>query len=232
MYSSVTHIFSQRDRDAVAAHVEATAARTMSTFSSNRWRDEIEAALLDAVFSARASYGGPETGVRRVIATWREYRGVDRLDDLTAFSAFADRPDELVSILGNRQRVAGNKITKAEAVVDIAAALIGLGVRHCNDLDDADDQRAAVTAVAGVGPKTWECVLFTAGAHTTDASELISGFVADALGRDIDRDTADVLLAATAESMGVDVRALEHSVWRYQRRLVPVTKRPPLSEVG
>ncbi|EID80663.1 hypothetical protein W59_06910 [Rhodococcus opacus RKJ300 = JCM 13270] len=38
------------------------------------WPHEIEAGLLDAAFSARATYGTPTTGVRAVVTRWRDHR--------------------------------------------------------------------------------------------------------------------------------------------------------------
>jgi hypothetical protein len=49
------------------------------------WPHEIEAGLLDAAFSARATYGTPTTGVRAVITRWRDHRAAP-LDDLTALA--------------------------------------------------------------------------------------------------------------------------------------------------
>ncbi len=53
------------------------------------WPREAEAALLDAIFAARATYGTPTSGVRRVVANWRAHRKHE-LDDLGALAAFAD----------------------------------------------------------------------------------------------------------------------------------------------
>ncbi len=87
------------------------------------WPRESEAALLDAIFSSRAAYGTPKTGVRAVVDRWRTHRSVaadDRLDSLPALAAFTDRGDELATILGNRQRVPGNYFTKAEGAARAA----------------------------------------------------------------------------------------------------------------
>lgn len=232
MYSSVTHIFSQHDRDAIARHIEATAAQDYSPFWTTGWPSETEAALLDAVFSARATYGGTNTGVRRVVSRWRAYRNTDHLDDLAALASFTERPDALAEILGNRQRVAGNSTTKAEAVAKSAAVLVGCGVRAADQLFDADDQREAFTAVAGVGPKTWECALFLVGRRTLDALLHFVAFASDAVGRRVEGELAEHFLQLTAESMGAPHAALEHAVWRYQRRIGPAAPLPSLSEAG
>lgn len=64
------------------------------------WPDEIEAALIDAVFSVRARYGSRErkTGVFGAVTRWREHRG-EPADDLRVLAAVA--PDTLRSITNN-----------------------------------------------------------------------------------------------------------------------------------
>lgn len=218
MYSSVIHIFSQRDREALTAHIATCVTPAKSPYWNPGWPQEIEASLLDAVFSARATYGGPETGVRRVVSRWREYRQCESLDDPTALAAFVNNPEELAEILGNRQRVAGNSTTKAECAARIATALTGLGVARAEDLVDSDELRAAFTAVPGAGRKTWECALFLVGERTPNSLLQVIAFTSDAVGRTLDGESAEMLLAVTAESMNVERAALEHAVWRYQRR--------------
>ncbi|MER2223919.1 MAG: hypothetical protein ABS976_20255, partial [Rhodococcus sp. (in: high G+C Gram-positive bacteria)] len=103
------------------------------------WPRESEAALLDAIFSSRAAYGTPKTGVRAVVDRWRTHRSVaadDRLDSLPALAAFTDRGDELATILGNRQRVPGNYFTKAEGAARAAKALVESGCRSSADVEE------------------------------------------------------------------------------------------------
>ncbi|MEO7078968.1 MAG: hypothetical protein ABIY38_08755 [Rhodococcus sp. (in: high G+C Gram-positive bacteria)] len=232
MYSSVTHIFSQRDREALTVHIEKCATPAKSPYWNPGWPQEIEVALLDAVFSARATYGGPETGVRRVIARWREYWQCESLDDPTALAAFMDKPEELTEILGNKQRVAGNSTTKAECAARLATALTGLGVARAEDLVDSDELRAAFTAVPGAGTKTWECVLFLVGKRTPNSLLQVIAFTSDAVGRTLDGESAGMLLALTAEAMNVERAALEHAVWRYQRRFPLPQRGSELKAVG
>ncbi|MGB6052346.1 MAG: hypothetical protein WBG14_16040 [Rhodococcus sp. (in: high G+C Gram-positive bacteria)] len=237
MYSPVTHIFSQHDHDAVRFHIEDTAALTVSPFWTPGWPDELEIALLDAVFTARAPYGGPGNGVRRVLSRWRAYRSLElhrreHLDDIGALANFQTCPEDLAEILGNRQRVSGNSTTKADAAARAAATLIALGVRTAADLDDHGDRRRAVTAITGVGSKTWECALFLVGRRTPDAIRYLVAFISDAVGREVDLSEASGLLGVAAETLGSETVVLEHAAWRYRRRF-PLPPLPvPLSEVG
>jgi hypothetical protein len=107
--------------------------------SPGGWPNEIEAALIDAVFSARATYGGPNSGVRAVVRRWRDERekangAAVPLDDLTEIARYADRGAELADILGNHQRVPGNATTKATGVACAAQNLVNVGVRHAADV--------------------------------------------------------------------------------------------------
>ncbi|MGA9869575.1 MAG: hypothetical protein WBQ44_00285 [Rhodococcus sp. (in: high G+C Gram-positive bacteria)] len=229
MYSSVTHIFSPRECEAIATHIEHTVRQSVSPAWAPGWPGEIEAAVLDAAFSLRAAYGGPETGVRKVVAQWRHHRGGTPIDDLTELAAFCRKPDQLAAILGNRQRTGDNTTTKAEAAARVAAVLVEQGVRSAHQLGDCDDQRLAVTVVPGIGDKTWENVLFVAGIRTENGIGLLRSFASQALGCEVDAATAASLIEYTAEGLGIRQAHLEHAIWRYQRR-VGVTA--PLVDAG
>lgn len=110
---------------ALLDHIDAELPRESWPHWTDGWPHEIEAALLDAAFSARATYGTPTTGVRAVITRWRDHRGAP-LDDLTALAAHADEPEGLLAVLNNRQRVPGNYTTKAQAVATAAHSLTEL----------------------------------------------------------------------------------------------------------
>ncbi len=207
--------------ETVAATSDLTAAvlravpRESSPFWFPGWRDT-EAALLDAVFSARASYGGPTTGVRGVVATWRTHRQ-GRTDDLAAFAACDG--DGLAELLGNRQRVPGNRTTKAAAVVAAAAALTGAGVRSAADVTDTEHLRRAVVDVPGLGERTWLCFLGALGVVTDDAAALIASFLREVTGATnfLDPASVDHALAVIADELAVDVPTVRHALWRHRR---------------
>ncbi|MCL2536653.1 MAG: hypothetical protein FWE39_21035, partial [Nocardiaceae bacterium] len=177
---------------------------------------ESEAALLDAVFSARATYGTPTSGVRRVIGNWREHRDHE-LDDLAALAAFVDAPDALAEILGNRQRVPGNYTTKAEAAALAAAALVEAGIGGSNRIGDGRVARQAITAVPGLGAATWETFVLRLGLIGPAALDAVREFVTDALGAGeppmTDTDALD-LLGGAAISADMDPAALLGAIWR------------------
>ncbi|MBY6364303.1 hypothetical protein [Rhodococcoides corynebacterioides] len=199
----------------LTASVLRAVPRESSPFWFPGWRDA-EAALLDAVFSARASYGGPNTGVRGVVATWRAHRQ-GRTDDLAGFAACDG--DGLAELLGNRQRVPGNRTTKAAAVVAAAAALTEAGVRSAADVTDTEQLRRAVVDVPGLGDRTWQCFLGALGVVTDDAAALVASFLREVTGAsdDLDPTAVDGILGMIADELAVDVPTVRHALWRHQR---------------
>ncbi|WP_415976687.1 hypothetical protein [Rhodococcus sp. 077-4] len=191
------------------------------------WRGECEVALLDAIFSARAPYGGPDSGVRAVIQRWRSHRGDNRLDDLTTLAELISDPDRLVEILSNRQLVPGNSRTKGAAAAVAAQTLVSVGLIRSADFErHTDKQFDAFRTIPGLGETTWECMLMHLGVRTDKAAQHLHSFVADALeplhqdlAAGIAEDRSPVVLAAAAHALDTDVASLEHAVWRYQHKL-------------
>lgn len=186
------------------------------------WPRESEAALLDAIFSSRAAYGTPKTGVRAVVDRWRTHRSVaagEHLDSLSALAAFTDRGDELATILGNRQRVPGNYFTKAEGAARAAKALADAGCRCGADVEDTEGLRSAVVSVPGLGPRTFETLVFLSGKLTATSMDLLARFATEASSSEelLSSTDAAELLVAVAEHLDVDVPTLTHAAWRYQR---------------
>ncbi|WP_037181017.1 hypothetical protein [Rhodococcoides fascians] len=246
MYSPVTHIHSRGTVDnrvarealgeqhdevaALVAAIDTTLPRDASPYWFPGWEGEIEAALLDAVFAARASYGGETSGVRRVIARWRAHRGDGPLDDLSFLASFVDDTGDLDDVLGNRQRVAGNSTTKAEAAAKAAATLIGIGVTGSKDLADADADRhrysaqaEAFTSVTGIGFKTWRSLVYLVGIRDSEDSLLVQ-FVSNAIGEQVDECGMLELTRHAAEELGTDSQTLRHALWRELRRVSSTKK--------
>lgn len=227
MYSSVTDNCASDELVAVLLHIESVASQSCSPHWTPGWHGESEVALLDAIFSARAPYGGPSSGVRAVIGRWRSHRGDNRLDDLTTLAELTPDPDVLVEILSNRQFVPGNSRTKAAAAVVAAQTLISVGLRCSSDFEQhTREQFDAFRAIPGLGETTWDCMLMHLGVRTDKATEHLRFFVADALeplhqdlATDIATDHILALLEAAADALGTDLASLEHAIWRYQHKV-------------
>ncbi|MCQ4118685.1 hypothetical protein [Rhodococcus tibetensis] len=199
-------------------YIEAELPQGVWPHWTEGWPREIEAGLLDAAFSARATYGTPTSGVRAVIARWRAHRG-EPLDDLAALAEYADEPAALIAVLDNRQRVPGNYTTKAEAVALAARSLVAAGCRQSSELRDEEVRRNALVQIAGFGNATWECFTMQLGVCIPESRELLKDFVIDALAPEVEvtSTTADELLAAAATRLDVSPATLTHAIWRYQR---------------
>ncbi|QKT12320.1 hypothetical protein [Rhodococcus sp. W8901] len=215
--------------DALVEHIAATLPSERSQWPP-AWPEEAEAALLDAVFSARATYGTPRTGVRRVIENWRCHRGT-RLDDISALADFADTPDRLAEILGNRQRVPGNYTTKAEATALAAAGLVHAGIDTSRKLSDGRGAWSVITAIPGLGTTTWETFVLRLGLIGPRTLEALCMFVTEATGsaQPVTESHALELLAGAAETADLDPAALLNAVWRHQRARAGRRAPKPLS---
>ena len=193
------------------------------------WHDEIEVALLDAVFSTNARPGKPAvngraaTGVRKVIDNWRALRGdgpLDSLADLVATAEDVGVDKLLPDQLDNRQTVPGGSLSMAAAVTEAARKLLSVGVDHATDLVDPDKRAAAADAyssVPGLGWVTFDYLLSLLGHPTVKADSMIEAFVAEAVGSSTNPEQVRDLLRAAAKRLGVeDPRVLDHAAWEYQ----------------
>lgn len=173
--------------------------------------DEIDAALVDAVFSIRATYSATK-GPRGAVCRWRAYRA-DR-DDLALLAATP--VGDLLTVFGNRQRTGG--VLKAEAISWAAGRLHGAGVRRAANLDPANARhRRAYTGVRGLGPVTWAYFAMLIGHPGVKADTWVTRFVSQALGRDVPAEEAENLLVQVAQELQVPATDLDHAVWRFMR---------------
>lgn len=205
-----------------ADQVQALQRTVLETIGENpgEWPggypDEIEAALIDAVFSVRARYGNREkkTGVFGAAWRWREHRGW-AANDLNVL-AQAD-PEQLADIT-NHARLSGR--LKAEVVVDAAEALRDAGITTADDF--RDNQHAAQRAylsVKGCGRVTWAYLRMLVGLPDVKADTRLRAFVVSAVSSALNEHQVSDLVKAVADAMGVDQRRLDHAIWSYQRAL-------------
>jgi hypothetical protein len=181
------------------------------------WPDEIEAALIDAVFSIRARYGSPGTGVRAVVERWRNERGAQqKLDDLEALASPSGR--RLSEVAANNGRTGGS--LKSDVVVLVARRLLDVGVGRAHDLFDEDTRVAAkeaYTSVSGLGWVTWSYLLMLIGVPDVKADVHIRSYVARALGEPVVSASEAHRLLSAVESPFSSVIHLDHAVWQLER---------------
>jgi hypothetical protein len=89
----------------LAAIAETIGAQETWTPYPGGYPNEVEAALIDSVFSLRAIYGtSTGTGVRRLVQNWRTYGGRRSLNSLSKLVIDVDvagGPEAFKSILGS-----------------------------------------------------------------------------------------------------------------------------------
>jgi hypothetical protein len=200
-------------RDHLHRHVLQTIGTSPATWPGG-WPGEIEAALLDAVFSVRARYGSRTkgTGVFGAVTRWRD-RAEGPADDLRRLAAVDE--DELRGAT-NHGRLSGR--SKAAVVIDAAGALVDAGVAHADDLPARMvDARAAYLSVKGCGPVTWAYFRMLLGFEDVKPDTWVMRFVREAVPEVKTNETASQLIHEVAALIGVSPTDLDHAIWRYQR---------------
>lgn len=180
------------------------------------WPDDIEAALIDAVFSVRARYGsrveGKETGVYGAVTRWRDHRG-GTADDL---EVLAETDAEELRKHTNKGR--SSRRSKAEIVIDAARALRDAGIRHASDFGPRQEEaRRAYLSVRGCGHVTWNYFRMLLGYDDVKPDTWVMKFVQDVLPDVNDREEAKKLVVAVSERLGVEAKRLDHAIWWYRR---------------
>lgn len=216
-----------QDLDAVVTAVRTQLARGWAPWPGG-YPDDVELALVDAVFSIRAQYGSKgsngarSTGVRAVVERWREHRG-GHANDLRQIADC--EPEALVRTLDNGSKTSGR--TKASAVQEAASKLVAAGVTTAADV--RDHTQAARRAYVGVHGLNW--VTFTyfgmlLGVPGVKADTWINRFVSRALDRDVSAEEANGLVQRAAgrfhtegnTQMPQDASTLDHALWSSMRR--------------
>jgi hypothetical protein len=208
----------ERDLDAVITAIRNQLPSSWAVWPGG-WPGEVEAALLDAVLSIRATYGQEINGVRGAIGRWRAIRQFETLDDLDALATC--EPDVLADAIGNHQKLSSGS-PKTFAIVQAAQNLVAIGLRHAADLTQpTEDHKRAYTSVYGLGPVTWAYLVMLLGKPDVKADTWIMRFVAGALGRPTSPAESRELLHRAASALDVSPTALDHAIWSYIRTAGP-----------
>ena len=149
--------------------------------------DDLELALIDAVFSIRARYdhtstaNHPATGVPAIEHRWRRYRG-DNPPDLHRL-ANAD-PEQLASVLHNTSVTAGG--SKTSAVSEAASNLVEAGILTSAALRDRrPDAKRAYVRVRGLSWVTFSYFCMLLRVPDIKADTWITRFVGQSLEREL-----------------------------------------------
>lgn len=188
---------------------------------------EVEAALLDSVFSLSAVYGSPETGARAVVKRWRNHVGrpLNSLSGLVADVDSAGGPLCFRTILKNNAIAVPNskdRPTKAAAVYGVARTLVEFGVDCADDVraKNADEPKSlyrAITRERGVGEAGATYFLMLLGIQGVKADVMIRRFTARAVGSaGVDSSQSQNLVAAAAAALEVDMLSLDYALWDHE----------------
>lgn len=197
----------RRDLDALLRYTENEVGNELPPWPGG-YPGQIEAALLDAVFSIRARYGGPNSGIRRVITRWQDFRG-EKIDDLSVLAGTDSA--ELARIVNNRAKASGR--LKSALVVEAAGNFHSVGLRHAEDFTGSDVQRHAYEKVHGCGRVTWSYFMMLLGSSGVKADTWIIRFVSSAVGRQVSSAEAAALVTQAARARGHDPSQLDHAIW-------------------
>ncbi len=188
------------------------------------WPGDIEAALIDAVFSARAVYRSKRgRGVHARVVDWRQAR------ERTHFSleSLAAEIDHLgiegwAQQFGNEQVSPGRPTSapggasKTAAVREAAAILRNVGISTASDItvESVDAAKGALRSVSGIGYATSNYFLMLLGLPGVKPDRMIHRFLKEATGRGLTNREAERVLIEAAQEFGVPVHELEHAIWR------------------
>lgn len=209
-------------------HIRDTIGEDPSAWAAwpGGWPDDIEAALVDAVFSARAVYRTKHgRGIHHQVVTWMDARP-RRTPSLHALSAEIDSMTPLgwAERFGNQQRSprrpddAPGGPTKAATVREAAGRLRCMGVDQAKDIDPANahEVKAQLMAVPGVGYATANYFLMLLGRPGVKPDRMVHRFLKQATKRTYSNRDAESLITQAATTLDVQPHELEHAIWKYQ----------------
>jgi hypothetical protein len=182
--------------------------------------------IIDAIYVT----GARHLTVEKVVERYRAYRvgqrgdaDIDGAPELLANVDELGGPDNWAAEIGNRRptSTAKNAPLRSVALVEVAQALVGLGIRTTEDLRAVaeDDERcaqakAAWCAVPGQRSGfTWGYLVLLAQLPGVTADLAVAGYVDRELGHSGD---AAALLLAVSEAAGWDANALHQAIWRFE----------------
>ena len=192
------------------------------------WPGDIESALVDAIFSARAVYSTKYgKGIWALVSAWRVAR-LRTSYDLTALAGeiSSEGPSAWAVRFGNSQHspsrpsAAPGGPTKAAAVLEAAEALNGIGVSSAEDITDATviNVKREMMLIPGVGFATTNYFLMLLGRPGVKPDTMVHRFLATACGHSFSNRDAEEVVTIVAGKLGVPTHLLDHAIWTYESR--------------
>lgn len=196
------------------------------------WKAEISTALIDAVYSARATYWTANSkGILANVRSWRERADSQPLrNSLRALAGdIASRsPARWAEEFGNSQTSPGRRssdpggATKAAAVLEASLVLVNADplidrAENVKDHNVAHVQRLVIS-VPGIGYATASYFAMLLGHPGVKPDRMIHGFLQRALGHRLSDASAAKLVTAAARHLDVDETKLDHAIWSYESK--------------
>jgi len=190
--------------------------------------------ILDAVWSIGVRY----TGVQNVVSRYCTRYGVDAnatstmashtTDDLITNIQSVGASRFAVEIVSNSQRTsATGGVLKAEAVLRFAQALQRHGIQSRESLpkyggNDQMEQELRQVPGQGSGKSLKYFFMLAGDRNLVKPDRMTLGFLAQAIGRKITDDEAQILIAGASAALRDEFphltpRELDHEIWKYQR---------------
>jgi len=216
----------KNDAEKVTAHITSSLGPPREWWWPGGWPGDIEAALVDAVFSARAVYRSKNgKGIYANVAAWRA--GRDRTAwSLDALIAEIDGlgVDGWASHFGNRQHSptrppsAPGGPSKAAAVREAAGALRKHGISTAADIGagNTGTVQQVLLSIPGIGGGTASYFLMLLGAPGVKPDRMVHRFISDAAGHPFSNAQAENVIRAAAKQLDVQPHVLDHAIWRYE----------------
>jgi hypothetical protein len=216
------------DLDKVIAHIDSVLGPPGEWKAKwpGGWPGDIESALVDAIFSARAVYRTASgRGIFANVTDWRAVRGRQTWS-VEALIAEIDKAgiDQWTDSFGNHQHsptrpdTAPGGPTKTAAVRQAAGVLRDLGINEAGQIDLANtgEIKQALVAVPGIGAATVNYFLMLLGSPGIKPDRMIHRFLYDAAQRSFTSAQAEEILSVAAAQLGVPANELDHTIWRYE----------------
>jgi len=193
---------------------------------SGGWPGDIESALVDAVFSARALYSTKnKKGVLAHVQVWRatRQRNVSNLRAL-ANEIRDEGPEAWAQRFGSSQRSPGRPSTapygplKAATVLQAAEALGSIGILSAEDITESsmDNVKHELMAIPGIGFATTNYFLMLLGRPGVKPDRMIHRFLESACGHVFSDRAAEEAVTAVADELKVLAHHLDHVIWSYE----------------
>jgi hypothetical protein len=218
--------------ESVLEHIDATITRDPTRWADwpGGWPGQIGTALVDAVYSARATYLTKHgNGVLPLVRAWQASAG----NSCTSLSALANEimgagAYEWANALGNKQHSPRRSSSaeggpwKSAAVLEAALRLQELPVDTAEQITDenAHKVKGTVMSVQGIGFATANYFLMLLGRSGVKPDRMVHKFLKDATLATWSNAAASDLVVRAAQSIGgLEPHELDHAIWRYESKL-------------